>query len=86
MIPKFWRRRLTPSPNPRRVERRRFRPVLVRLEDRLSPAVLRVNSVADTTTADPSLTLREAVLLVDAGGNATTALGAPNSAIPLKRE
>jgi hypothetical protein len=36
---------------------------------------LTVNSVADNTTADNSLTLREAVLLADAGGNATAALG-----------
>ena len=45
------------------------------LEDRLAPATLTVNSTADNTTADNSLTLRESVLLVDAGGNATAALG-----------
>jgi hypothetical protein len=56
------------------VERRRFRPVLEFLEDRLAPATLTINSVADTIAAGTSLTIREAVLLVDAGGNATTAL------------
>jgi hypothetical protein len=75
MIPLSWRRKLTPSPNPRRALRRRVLPALEVLEDRLAPANLTVNSVADNTTADTSLTLREAVLLVDAGGNATTAVG-----------
>jgi hypothetical protein len=44
------------------------------------PETLTVNSVADTTTADNSLTLREAVLLADAGGDATAALGRPLTA------
>src|SRR5262249_38954336 len=55
--------------------RHQARPTLEVLEDRLAPATLTVNSTADNTTADTSLTLREAVLLVNAGGNATTALG-----------
>ena len=75
MIPKSWRRNRTLSPNPCRVERRRFRPVLESLEDRLVPATLTVNSVADTIAAGTALTLREAVLLVDNGGNATAAVG-----------
>src|SRR5262249_54552485 len=41
---------------------------------------LTVNSVADNTTADNYLTLREAVLLADAGGDATAALGRPLTA------
>ena len=45
------------------------------LEERSVPATLLVNTVADNTTADGFLTLREAVQLVNAGGNAQTALG-----------
>jgi hypothetical protein len=56
-------------------QRSTFRPQLEALEDRLAPATLTVNSVADTTAAGNSLNLREAVLLVNAGGNATAALG-----------
>src|SRR5687768_12243576 len=46
---------------------RRFRPLLAALEDRAVPATLTVNTTADDTTADPVLTLREAVTLVNAG-------------------
>jgi hypothetical protein len=35
MIAKFWRRKRTPSSKPCRVERRRFRPLLEMLEERL---------------------------------------------------
>ncbi len=45
------------------------------LETRLAPATLTVNGVLDNTTADSVLTLREAMLLVNSGGNATAALG-----------
>ncbi len=45
--------------------RRGFRPVLEALEERFCPAVLTVNSLADTTTADTALTLREAIAVVD---------------------
>jgi hypothetical protein len=38
MIPKSWRPKRTLSPNPGHVERRRFRPILEVLEDRLAPA------------------------------------------------
>jgi hypothetical protein len=66
MIPQSWRRRLAPSPNPRRVVRRRFRPALEVLEDRMAPAVLTVNSTADTANAtDPYLSLREAIAIVN---------------------
>ena len=66
MIPRSWRRTLTPSPNPRRVVRRRFRPVLEILEDRMAPAVLTVNSTADTAQAtDPYLSLHEAIAIVN---------------------
>src|SRR5262249_62387732 len=74
MFPKSWRRRRPPSSHARSLERRGFRPVLEGLEDRVAPATLTVNSVADTTAAGTTLTLREAVLLVDAGGNAIAAL------------
>src|SRR5258708_31412324 len=52
-----------------------FRPALEILEDRQAPALLTVNSVADNTTADSALTLREAVLAVDGtlGRSLTTA-------------
>jgi predicted outer membrane repeat protein len=42
-----------------------FRPALEMLEDRWAPAVLTVNSVADNTTVDAALTLREAIQVVD---------------------
>ena len=41
------------------------RPRLELLEDRCAPAVLTVNSLADTTAAGSALTLREAIMLVD---------------------
>jgi hypothetical protein len=43
----------------------RFRPALENLEGRFAPATLAVNSVADNTTADGALTLREAVAVVN---------------------
>ena len=49
-----------------------FRPALEMLEERCAPAVLTVNSLADNTTADSSLTLREAIQIVD--GNLGRAL------------
>ncbi len=49
--------------------RRRYRPVLEALEDRLAPAVLTVNSAADNTTNVTVLTLRDALALVNNGGN-----------------
>ena len=45
------------------------------LEDRRMLAVVTVNSQDDTTTADTELTLREAILLVNEGGDANLALG-----------
>jgi hypothetical protein len=53
-------------PNPRRRT-----PVLETLEDRLAPATLTVNSLADTVTGSATLDLREAILLVNSGGTAT---------------
>src|SRR5262245_17096009 len=44
------------------------------MEDRLVPATLFVNSLFDNTTADAELTLREAIALVNQGGNAVAAL------------
>jgi hypothetical protein len=58
--------------SPRR--RRAFRPSLESLEDRSTPAVLTVNSLADDTAADGALTLREAIEIVDGDlGRALTA-------------
>src|SRR5438270_9527874 len=45
--------------------RTRCRPVLEALEDRLAPAVLTVNGTADNTTSDNTLTLREAIAVVN---------------------
>src|SRR3954471_24032259 len=42
-----------------------YRPTLEDLEGRLAPAALAVSTVADNTTADTALTLREAILVVD---------------------
>jgi len=53
------------------------------LEDRLAPAVLTVNSLADAPISGSSstLTLREAIALVNTGGTATDASGASLSAV-----
>ena len=59
----------------RRRTHRPVRPRLEALEDRLAPATLTVNTPLDTTTPDGLLSLREAILLVDNGGNAQAALG-----------
>ena len=59
--------------NPRwrqHLPRPRFVPRLEALEGRLAPAVLTVNTLADVTTADNFLSLREAVGVVDAGSTA----------------
>lgn len=45
------------------------------LEDRRLLAVLTANTVLDNTTSDANLTLREAILLVNNGGDANAALG-----------
>src|SRR5438094_6493763 len=54
---------------------RRFVLWLEALENRLAPAVLTVNTLADQTTADNSLSLREAVGAVNSGstGSLSTA-------------
>jgi hypothetical protein len=48
---------------------------LEELEHRLAPATLLVNTADDNTKSDQFLSLREAVLLVDHGGDAVAALG-----------
>jgi hypothetical protein len=53
----------------RRPIRRLFRPSLHILEERLAPAILLVNSVADNTSDTSHLTLRDAVSLVNNAGN-----------------
>src|SRR5262245_15872705 len=79
MATRSWIRKLfghQARPRPARLgPRRRASLALEGLEDRLAPATLTVTSPADTTTADDVLTLREAVLLANAAGDATAALG-----------
>jgi hypothetical protein len=54
-----WIRQLfTLTPRTRRPVPGRFRPRLEALEGRLAPATLTVNTLADNTVADASLTLR----------------------------
>jgi hypothetical protein len=53
------------------------RPRVEALEGRLAPTTLTVNSLADNTNPGNFLTLREAVLLVDSGGDPHAALGRP---------
>jgi hypothetical protein len=55
--------------------RRSCPPRLERLEDRLAPATLIVNSTADSSAAGAALTLREAILLVNNAGEVHAALG-----------
>src|SRR5205085_10617871 len=52
------------------------------LEGRLAPATLTVNSAADNSAPGDFLTLREALLLVDYGGDARAALGRDLTACP----
>src|SRR5438876_11797734 len=52
-----------------RKRRSTFKPCLEALEDRLAPAALTVNSLADNITDTSVLTLRDAIVLVDNGGN-----------------
>jgi CSLREA domain-containing protein len=58
-----WARTCRPVATIRRQPR--FRPALEELENRWAPAVLTVNTVADNTTADSALSLREAISVVD---------------------
>ncbi|MBV9124532.1 MAG: hypothetical protein JO112_14335, partial [Planctomycetes bacterium] len=56
------------------------RPLLLLLEElepRRAPAVLTVNSLADNTSDTSHLTLRDAIVLIDNGGN-SNALGQPS--------
>jgi hypothetical protein len=73
----FARSSRTPIVNRKPKSRPSFRPVLELLEDRLAPAVLTVNSLADSASNATQLTLREAVYLVNSGGN-PIALGLPS--------
>jgi hypothetical protein len=66
-LPRAGKRRARPA-------LRTHRPRLEYLEDRLAPATLTVNTLADNTTDTSVLTLRDAVLLVNNGGD-PTALG-----------
>jgi len=56
---------------------RSFRPCLEGLEDRLTPSTLTVNTLADNTTDSSLLTLRDAIVLINNGGD-PTALGQPS--------
>jgi predicted outer membrane repeat protein len=51
---------------------RRFRPALEPVENRIAPATLTVNTTDDNTTDTGFLTLREAITLVNNGGNPTS--------------
>jgi hypothetical protein len=67
--PRRTRSRLTSSRRPRRTQLS-----LDVLEDRTAPAVLIVSTAADNTAQDNLLTLREAIALVNAAGDANAAL------------
>ncbi len=67
-------RRSSRSPRPERPLRRRFRPTLEVLEDRLAPATLTVNTLSDTTGGS-QLSLRDAILAVDHGSYTGPATG-----------
>jgi hypothetical protein len=71
----MWLRSPRSTRRTKSVRSRRFRPQVDVLEDRLAPATLVVNTTGDNTTSDSYLTVREAILLVDNGGNANAALG-----------
>jgi hypothetical protein len=77
MAIRSWIRNLFASRMPRtnRKAPARSRLSVEMLEDRLIPATLTVSALADNTLADSQLTLREAILLVNNGGDATAALG-----------
>jgi hypothetical protein len=72
MSPAHWIRRLflrpsrAPFTHPRKQKVRLW---LETLEDRSAPAVLTVNTLADTTTDTGHLSLRDAITLVNNGGN-----------------
>src|SRR5215472_8432685 len=51
---------------------RTHRPSVECLEDRLAPATLTVNTLADNTTDTSVLTLRDAIVLVDNSGDPTS--------------
>jgi hypothetical protein len=68
MTTRFWFRKLFARPAARPIRKAlvRCRPRLEALEDRLAPAILTVNSTADTANAtDSYLSLREAVAIVN---------------------
>jgi len=71
------------KPGPWKQPTHGFRPTLEHLECRLAPATLTVNTILDnnpTLPGDQFLSLREAVLLIDYGGNSMAALGRSLSA------
>jgi hypothetical protein len=66
-IRNLFARRVT---RPIRKKPPRARPTLEALEDRLPPATLTVNTLLDETTADSTLSLREAINVVNSGSTA----------------
>jgi hypothetical protein len=77
MTTRTWIRRLFAyTPRTVRKAQSRIRPRLEVLEDRLAPATLTVNSLADNTTDTTVMTLRAAVDLIDSGGTSVAAPGA----------
>jgi hypothetical protein len=70
MTTRFWIRRLFDrKPRTNCKAPARYRPAFETLEDRLAPASLTVNTLDDNTTDTSVLTLREAITLVNSGGN-----------------
>jgi autotransporter-associated beta strand protein/parallel beta-helix repeat protein len=67
-------RRNPRSPRPGRPTSRRYRPTLELLEDRLAPAALTVNTLADSIGGS-QLSLRDAILAVNAGNYSGPATG-----------
>src|SRR5438094_131159 len=74
---KQWRSNKRNRPNHRTETGFRHSPRLETLEDRTAPAVLSVNSLFDGAVSGTrsTLSLREAIALVDSAGSATDAFG-----------
>src|SRR5207248_9801142 len=82
MAIRSWLRKLFASHTPRTVRKApaRSRLSVEILEDRLVLSTYTVNTLLDNTDADTTLSLREAILLVNNGGDAQAALGRSLSA------
>jgi Ca2+-binding RTX toxin-like protein len=76
----FLRRLIRPARRPESKAVRRSRLAVEALEDREVPALITVTSLADNLDSDTTLTLREAIALVNNAGDANAALGRDLSA------